>query len=141
MNFQYTSTAGFEANVPANIHKMIQRGAEFPHVNGGKLNKRCVFIATDSSEKFARKVDATIQSAKANSVTKPAKVEKPKAAKAVRVSKVAGKKSNADLMREYVAQAKKEGKTLEDAIAYGINTIGQNKSAAKKYATDIWNGK
>lgn len=138
MQFTYTSTAGINVNLPANIHKMIRRGANIDHVNGGKLNKRCVFVAFDASKAAPAKVDATIQAAKVNAVksVKPAKTTKTG-----KVTKVAGKKSNADLMREFVAKAKKTGKTLEDAIAYGINDLGQNKSQAKNYATSIWNGK
>jgi len=127
MNFLYTSTAGFTANVPATIHKMVQRGVVFNLVNGAKLTKECKFVVTDAPVKLEVAVDKTIAAAKANRVVKA----KP--------TKVAGKKSNADLMRNYVAVAKANNATLEDCIAYGINDLAQNKSTAKKYATDIWN--
>lgn len=133
MDYQYTSTAGYNVNVPASIHKIIQRGHDIAHVNGGKLTKTCKFIVADGKVKIAAKVDATIEAAKANKVSKPAKVA------TVKVTKTPGVKSKADLMREFVAKAKKEDKTLEDAIAYGINDLGQNKHQAKKYASDIWN--
>lgn len=136
MDYQYTSTAGYNVNVPATIHKIIQRGHSIDHVNGGKLTKTCKFVVADGKVKVATKVDATIESAKANKVTtKPAKtITTVKVTK----TKTTGTKSKADLMREFVAKAKKEGKTVEDAIAYGINDLGQNKHQAKKYATDIW---
>jgi len=139
--YTYTSTADIKVTVPANIHKMIQRGMKFDHVQGGKINKQCVFVVFDGKEvTVAKKVDATIEAAKKNAVVKVAPAKKAKAKKA-KAKKAKGKKSNADLMREFVAKAKKEGKTVEDAIAYGINDLGQNKSQAKKYATDIWNAK
>lgn len=138
--YTYTSTADIKVTVPANIHKMIQRGYKFDHVQGGKVNKQCVFVVFDGKEvSVAKKVDATIEAAKKNAVVKVAPAKKAKAK--TKAKKAKGKKSNADLMREFVAAAKKAGKTLEDAIAYGINDLGQNKSQAKKYATDIWNSK
>ena len=92
MDYQYTSTAGYNVNVPASIHKIIQRGHDIAHVNGGKLTKTCKFVIADGKVKIAAKVDATIESAKANKVvaSKPAKVEKTIKAK------VAGAKSKAD---------------------------------------------
>lgn len=133
MNYQYTSTAGYTVNIPENIHKIIQGGHSINHVNGGKLTKTCKFIIADGKVDIATKVDATIESAKANKVTaKPAKTV------VVKVTKTSGAKSKANLMREYVSKAKKEGKSVKDAIAYGIKDLAQPMHQAKKYATDIW---
>lgn len=135
-DYAYTTTRGATQIVPASIHKMIQRGMRFGHA-AGELNKHCKFVVAGAVVKIAAKVDATIQAAKKNAVVKTIKVTVAKVSK----PKVAGKPSNADLMRKFVTEAKKVGKTLDDAIAYGINDLQQNKSQAKNYATSIWNGK
>jgi hypothetical protein len=139
MDYAYTTTRGAVQVVPASIHKMIQRGMRFGHAHG-ELNKTCKFVAGGKAEvvaKVAPKAKAVpATKAKAKKVTKPARKAPMTTAKPV---KVAGAKSNAELMREHIAVIKANNGTVEDAIAYGINELKQSKSQAQIYAKNNWN--
>lgn len=130
--YSYTSTAGHNVVLTANIHNLIQRGVVVGHVNGGKLNKQCTFVVTDGAVKITLAAKVT---------AKVAKPVKAKTAKTVTVTlpKVKGAKSKAELVRERIALAKTNGDTIDAVISYGINELGQSKSQAKIYAENNWN--
>jgi hypothetical protein len=135
--YAYTTTRGATQVVPANIHKMIQKGMRFGHT-AGELNRNCKFTLVDGTEVKATK---TAEKVTVTKVTKPvakvtAKAPVAKVAKTT-APKVSGK-SNADLIRVKIADVKAKGGFIEDVIAYGMNELHQSKSQAQTYAKNNW---
>jgi len=108
--FEYTSTAGFNAIVPATLHKLIQRGGEVGAVNGGKLNKSCKFKqvgdeVNNPTNGVAVAKPAAVKPVKAKAApapkAKPAAKAKPVPKKAVAKAKPAAKKGAVAKVSKY----------------------------------------
>jgi hypothetical protein len=146
--YEYVSTAGYPATVPATLHKMIQRGVSINGVNGGLLTKQCQFVEMTlaggtrvTAAVLDKKVTVLkVSKPKSKPVAKKAKSKKTvkKQAVTIKAPKDPNKKSNGQLCREYIAVVKANGGTLDDVIKYGLDVLKQNKYMAKSCAVFNW---
>jgi hypothetical protein len=112
--FTYTTDRGMPVRVTPRIHAKIQRGASYSYRGLGVVNRNSPVTKTQINE--IKKMTETVTK------TKKAPVAK------------AGKETNTSKMRAVIAS----GKTFDECVTFGVETLGQKKTLAISYVKTQW---
>lgn len=113
----YTTSTGHVVPMSLTRHNKVQRGMAYTLQGKGKIDKSCAFNFNAPTAQF---------------------VAQPVSAPPVAATQQYTGGSNADKVRQRIAQAKRAGENQETVIQWAVATLGQKRQLAKSYVANNW---
>lgn len=126
----YTTSTGATVSVSLNRHSKIQRGREYIWKDGSRVNKSCAYTTRSPQSQSERVTHRTEYL--------PAPDPQAVTASPVVISAPSRPGTNAERVRERIAQAKRNGENEHVVIQWAVMTLGQSRGLARSYVMNNW---